>query len=144
MCDRNLGRVLDAMDRYDLWKDTLLIVNTDHGFLLGEHGQWAKCHCPFYEEVSHTPLFLWDPRCALEGQRRKALVQTVDLPATLLEFFGQPLPEDMEGRPLGRTAAEDAPVRETALFGLYGGQIGCTDGRFCVPAGSKSPGIPKV
>ena len=54
MCDRNLGRVLDAMDRYDLWKDTLLIVNTDHGFLLGEHGQWAKCHCPFYEEVSHT------------------------------------------------------------------------------------------
>ena len=41
MCDENLGRVLDMMDRYDLWKDTMLIVNTDHGFLLGEHGWWA-------------------------------------------------------------------------------------------------------
>jgi arylsulfatase A-like enzyme len=30
-----LGRVLDAFDRLDLWKDTMLIVNTDHGFLLG-------------------------------------------------------------------------------------------------------------
>lgn len=130
MCDRNLGRVLDAMDRYDLWKDTLLIVNTDHGFLLGEHGQWAKCHCPFYEEVCHTPLFIYDPRDCRGGQRRSALVQTVDLPATLLEFFGLELPPDMQGKPLGRTVADNTPVRQAALFGLYGGQIGCTDGRF--------------
>ena len=72
MCDRNLGRVLDAMDRYDLWKDTMLIVNTDHGFLLGEHAQLAKCHCPFYGEVSHTPLFIWDPRCAEAAGRERA------------------------------------------------------------------------
>ncbi len=36
-CDKSLGRVLDVMDELDLWKDTLLIVNTDHGFFLGEH-----------------------------------------------------------------------------------------------------------
>ncbi len=38
MCDYSLGRILDLMDEYDLWKDTMLIVGTDHGFLLAEHG----------------------------------------------------------------------------------------------------------
>lgn len=143
MCDRNLGRVLDAMDRYDLWKDTMLIVNTDHGFPLGEHGQWAKCHCPFYEEVAHTPLFIWDPRSGVENVRRTALVQTIDLPATLLEYFGQPLPRDMQGVPLRRTIAEDTPVRDAALFGIYGGQICCTDGEWVYLCSPDHPEAPK-
>jgi arylsulfatase A-like enzyme len=92
MCDTYLGKVLDEFDRLDLWKDTMLIVNTDHGFLLGEHDCWAKCWMPFYEEVAHTPLFVWDPRCSRAGERRRSLVQTIDIPATLLEYFGRPLP----------------------------------------------------
>ena len=35
MCDAYLGKVLDFMDEHDMWKDTLLIVNTDHGYLSG-------------------------------------------------------------------------------------------------------------
>lgn len=127
MCDDSLGKVLDAMDRYDLWKDTMLIVNTDHGHLLSEHGQWAKCHCPFYREVSQTPLFIWDPRFGKRGERRNQLVQTIDLPATILEYFGLPLPSDMQGKPL-REVLDEKNIREAALFGIFGGQIGCTDG----------------
>ena len=52
MCDAYLGKVLDLMDEYDLWDDTMLIINTDHGFLLGEHDWWAKCVQPFYVEAS--------------------------------------------------------------------------------------------
>lgn len=129
-CDANLGRVLDAMDRHDLWKDTLLIVNTDHGFLLGEHELWAKCVHPFYDEVAHTPLFIWDPRTGCQSQRRQALVQTIDLPPTILEYFGLEIPENMIGRPLGQTVKTDEPVRATALFGIHGGQINITDGRY--------------
>lgn len=143
MCDRNLGRVLDAMDKYDLWKDTLLIVNTDHGFLLGEHGQWAKCHCPFYDEVAHTPLFIWDPRCGAAGVRRKSLVQTIDLPATLLDYFGQQIPPDMQGKSLRATVADDRPVRDAALFGLYGGQVCCTDGQWVYLRSPEHPEAPK-
>jgi arylsulfatase A-like enzyme len=130
MCDAHLGKVLDAMDRHDLWKDTLLIVNTDHGFLLGEHDWWGKCSMPFFNEVAHIPLFIWDPRCGCAGQRRKALVQTIDLPATLLEFFGVPRPADMQGVPLKETLTTDAPVREAALFGIFGGHVNVTDGRY--------------
>ncbi len=62
MCDKYLGKVLDLMDDLDMWGDTMLIVCTDHGFLLGEHDWWAKMVQPFYNEVAHTPLFIWDPR----------------------------------------------------------------------------------
>ncbi len=130
MCDHSLGRVLDLMDELDLWKDTMLIVNTDHGFLLGEHDSWAKCWCPFWEEVSHTPLFVWDPRTpASAGQRRRSLVQTIDLAPTLLEWFDRELPADMQGVPLTATIADDAPVREAGLFGIFGGHVNVTDGR---------------
>ena len=61
MCDENLGRVLDVMDEYNMWEDTMLIVNTGSWFLLGEHNWWAKCVPPFYNEIAHMPLFIWDP-----------------------------------------------------------------------------------
>ena len=35
MCDMSLGRVLDAFDEHSLWDDTMLLVHTDHGFLMG-------------------------------------------------------------------------------------------------------------
>ena len=140
MCDAYLGRVLDLMDELDLWSDTLLIVNTDHGFLLGEHGWWAKNDPPFYEEVSHIPLFVWDPRrgrrgtpccgAPCRGERRQSLVQTIDLAPTLLEFFGVEPPPDMQGRPLRDTIANDTPVRDVGLFGIHGGHVCCTDGRY--------------
>ena len=139
MCDWYLGRVLDLMDQYDLWQDTLLIVNTDHGFLLGEHDWWAKCAQPFYNEVAHTPLFIWDPRCGVQDERRQSLVQTVDLPATVLEYFGQPLPADMQGKPLRDTVANDTPVRQAGLYGLHGGHVNCTDGRYTYMRAPSNP-----
>jgi arylsulfatase A-like enzyme len=130
MCDHSLGRVLDAMDELDLWSDTMLVVCTDHGFLLGEHGWWGKSVQPWYDETIHTPLFIWDPRSRAAGCRRKSLVQTVDLGPTLLDFFGVRSTSDMQGRPLRDTIAEDTPVREAALFGAFGGHVNVTDGRY--------------
>ena len=100
MCDAYLGKLLDYMDVHRMWQDTMLIVATDHGFLLGEHGWWAKNRPLFYEELSHTPLFIWDPRTGVAGERRKALVQTIDLAPTLLSYFGVPIPPDMQGHDL--------------------------------------------
>lgn len=130
MCDKQLGRVLDMMDQYNLWEDTMLIVNTDHGYLLSEHGFWAKNYMPLYEEIVHTPLFIWDPRYQLKGERRNSLVQTIDLPVTLLDFFGLQIPKDMNGISLRDIIEKDKTPREAVLFGLHGGHICCTDGRY--------------
>ena len=129
MCDHYLGEVLDLFDRLDLWKDTMLIVNTDHGYMLGERGFWAKNYMPPYNEIVNTPLFIWDPRYAKMNETRSHLIQTIDLPATILEFFGLPLPKDCEGRPAARSIGENKPVREAGLFGYHGGHVCCTDGR---------------
>jgi arylsulfatase A-like enzyme len=130
MCDEQLGQVLDLMDELNLWPDTMLIVSTDHGLLLGEHDWWAKNVQPWYNENAHIPLFIWDPRSGKAGERRQSLVQIIDYPATLLEFFGLPLPPAMQGVPLRDTIANDTPIREAALFGIHGGHVNVTDGRY--------------
>lgn len=130
MCDVYLGKVLDAMDELNLWEDTMLIVCTDHGFLLGEHDWWAKVVQPFYSEVAHTPLFIWDPRSGRRGASADGLAQMIDLPATLLEYFGVAQPPDMQGIPLRDAVANNAPTREAALFGVHGGHVNVTDGRY--------------
>ncbi|MFD6354247.1 sulfatase [Nocardia tengchongensis] len=129
MCDHSLGRVLDIMDEHDMWQDTMLIVNTDHGLLLGEKSWWGKSVMPWYNELVHLPLFAWDPRSAeAAGQRRESLVQTIDLAPTLLEFFGVERTADMRGVPL--PVASDVSVREAGLFGIHGGHVNITDGRY--------------
>lgn len=138
MCDHYLGKVLEVMDARDLWKDTMLIVNTDHGFLLGEHDWWAKGDVPYYQEIARTPLFLWDPRCGCRGQRRSALVQTIDLAPTLLDYFGVPIPADMQGKPLADAIARDAAVHDAILFGCHGGHVNCTDGRYIYMRGPQN------
>ena len=134
MCDESLGRVLDAMDAHGMWDDTLLIVNTDHGFLLGEHGWWAKSAQPWFQELVHLPAFVWDPRHGGRGTRSAALAQTIDIAPTLLGFFGLPATPDMQGRDL-RAALDAGPddvhsLRDTALFGIHGGHVNVTDGRY--------------
>ncbi len=130
MCDRNLGRILDLMDEHDLWRDTMLIVGTDHGFLLGEHGWWAKNQMPYYNEVANNPLFIWDPRSGVKGERRQALVQMIDWAPTLYDFFQQPVPPDVQGQPLAKTVSHDEPVRSAAMFGVFSGHVNVTDGRY--------------
>lgn len=143
MCDDYLGRILDAMDTYDLWRDTMLIVNTDHGFLLSEHGWWGKKGMPLYNEIAHVPLFVYDPRVpAAAGKTCDHLVQTVDLPATLLEFFGQPLPKDMQGRPIGPALTGGGTVRDYALYGFFGGMLNITDGKHVYMRAPRDPGCP--
>jgi arylsulfatase A-like enzyme len=57
-CDYSLGRVLDIMDEKNMWEDTMLIVNADHGFLLGEHGYWAKTVAHLEWVWTTPPIFL--------------------------------------------------------------------------------------
>ncbi|MFJ9370608.1 sulfatase-like hydrolase/transferase [Nocardia sp. NPDC101769] len=137
MCDHSLGRVLDMMDELNLWDDTMLIVNTDHGFLLGERGWWGKSVQPWYNELVHLPLFAWDPRTRAAGERRQALVQTIDLAPTLLDFFGVRIPADTQGAPL--PVAADTEIRAGALFGMFGGHVNVTDGRYVYMRANSTP-----
>ncbi|XDA97974.1 sulfatase-like hydrolase/transferase [Sulfitobacter sp. LCG007] len=90
-CDDQLGRLLDLFDQLDLWKDTCLVVTTDHGFLLAEREWWGKNRMPYFTEISRIPLTIWHPDHAESaGRRSSALTQPPDLLPTILELHGAP------------------------------------------------------
>lgn len=128
LCDAQLGRLLDAMDAGGMWEDTALIVTADHGFLLGEHGWWGKNRMPFYNEIASIPLFIHVPG-KTGGGRSSALSQNIDVMATLLDLHAISPPAVVQGRSL-LPALDGGEGREIALYGVFGGAINATDGRF--------------
>ncbi|NBI80723.1 sulfatase [Clostridiaceae bacterium] len=133
MSDRWLGKVLDVLDRYSLWEDTMVILTTDHGYLLGEHGFMAKNYMPCYNEVYQIPLMVSLP--GMQGQSRCGmLTQNIDLMPTILDFFGISEHECWYplhgGSLLPRIRGEREPIRESAIYGMFGRQVNICDGRY--------------
>ena len=131
MCDAYFGRLLDYLDRHDMWKDTAVVLSTDHGFLLAEHDWWGKNRMPFFNEIAHIPLMIHHPAHASKGgQRRTALTQTVDLMPTLLAMHGVDAPATCEGHSLLPLLEGEARLRDVALYGMFGAGTNATDGRY--------------
>jgi arylsulfatase A-like enzyme len=128
MIDHWLGRVLDAVDRHDLWADTAVIVCTDHGHYLGEKDVWGKPNVIQYETLGHTPLMIaWPGASAGDVD---ALTTNVDLHATLADVFSVQPAHRTHGRsllPLLRGTA--TAIRPWALGGVFGQWVQITDGR---------------
>ena len=131
-CDRELGRLLDCLDRNDLWEDTVVIVTTDHGLLLGEKEFLGKNRPPFFNEVARIPLIVAAPeRLRGDGPARvEGLTQTTDLMPTFLDLFGIEIPESVGGTSLSACLDGSAEAAHDAiLFGQFGAAINFTDGR---------------
>lgn len=95
--DALIGQVLDALEEQGLADNTIVVLQSDHGWNLGEHGFWCK-HVNF-ETALHTTLMVSGP----EVSRGEAtgIVELVDLYPTLLEVGGLPNPEHtLEGTSL--------------------------------------------
>ncbi|TCP22666.1 arylsulfatase A-like enzyme [Scopulibacillus darangshiensis] len=95
MIDDWFGRLLDKVDQLELWDDTLIIITTDHGFFLGEHGLIGKPDLvPLYSEMSHIPLMIYHPH-GKRGYCSNELVQLVDLFPTITDALDISLLKDI-------------------------------------------------
>ena len=145
MCDSYFGRLLDYFDEHGLWRDTALILTTDHGFLLSEHDWWGKNRMPYYEEISHIPLLMHHPDWhGRGGARRSMLTQTIDLMPTMLDLFGIAQPPEVRGHSLLACVGGEPKLRDIAIFGMFGGPVGATDGRYAYylfPEDLLAPGL---
>ena len=95
--DHEVGRMLDALEATGQRENTLVIVMSDHGEMLGDHGLYLKGP-HFYDEAVHVPLVISWPGRVASGLRSDAMVELTDLAPTLMECCGLIPEPQMQGR----------------------------------------------
>jgi hypothetical protein len=108
--DSLVGTLLDELDLTGLADETAVIFHSDHGFMLGENGEWKKF--TLTELGTRVPLIArvpWMPHTA--GTRTSALVELIDVMPTLADLAGLPPPAVAPG---------DAPLDGTSMLPLFG------------------------
>lgn len=97
--DAQLGRLVDALDRWGVLDDTVLVVTSDHGEQLGDH--WLIEKLGFYAPSYRIPLIVrWPGASGSAGRVVDAFTEAVDVLPTLLELCGGSPPELCDGAPL--------------------------------------------
>ena len=112
--DRNIGEIINYLDKAQLSKNTIVIYASDQGFYLGEHGWFDKRF--MYEESLKTPFIVRYPGKVKAGSTINNIVANIDWAPTLLDIAGAKVPTDLQGKsfwPLlkgNKTGKPDKPV----------------------------------
>lgn len=97
--DAQIGRVLGALDRLGLAERTLVVLWSDHGYHLGEHGGvWQKR--TLFEESARAPLLIRAPGVKGNGRACQRVVEFVDIYPTVAGLCGLTPPKTIAGRSL--------------------------------------------
>jgi arylsulfatase A-like enzyme len=119
--DKNVGRVLECLEKAGILDDTLIIYTSDNGMFLGEH-TWHDKRM-MYEESLAIPMVVRYPREIKPGSIADAICLNLDFPETFLDYAGASIPSDMQGeslRPIfkGKTPAD---WRQSMFYAYYEG-----------------------
>ena len=96
--DANVGRLLDALDRLGLTDNTIVVFVSDHGYHLGDRGQWMKQ--TLFERSARAPLMIAGPGVAARGAASARVVEFLDLYPTLAALANLRPPEGLPGHSL--------------------------------------------
>jgi hypothetical protein len=106
--DRQILKVLDALDANGLTEDTLIVRTADHGELAMSHGGMVEKFYNTYQESIHVPLIFSNPKLFPEGQTTDALAALVDVVPTLASLVGAHDPAAFQGQDLTPVLADPA------------------------------------
>ena len=115
--DRQVGKVLKALDDLGLAENTIVVLWGDHGWHLGDSQIWGK-HTPF-ERAVHSPLLIRVPGIKSKGRICSALVETLDIYPTLVDLCSlnnKKTEFPLDGKSLGPLLNDQTgDIREAAL-----------------------------
>jgi len=101
--DRQVEKILDALEKKGELDDTIIIYSADHGSLLGDHGNFHKGL--IYERSARVPFIVHCPK-KFKPRRTNALASHVDLMPTILSLAGISIPQEVEGQDLSPILTE--------------------------------------
>jgi arylsulfatase A-like enzyme len=147
--DAGLGRLFEQLREGRLLDDLLVVITTDHGLPLGEHGVVGLYRPWLHDELIHLPLLVRLPGGAEAGRRVAALTQPVDLFPTLLDAFGLPAAPAHGQSLLPLLRGEREQVRPYACAGLRVGPaaewaLRTPDWSFLLPVPPAPDGPPRL
>ena len=98
--DSIVGNMMQTLEENGLVDNTIIIFASDHGLLMGEYGMGGKAL--LYDLTSKIPCFVYDPRApqSQKGKTVDKLVSSLDIPATILNYAGVQVPDEMTGSSL--------------------------------------------
>lgn len=121
MVDRWVGLLLERMDELGLMDNTLIVLLSDHGEPLGEHGIIKKVRPWPYEELSRIPLIVRHPDGIGKDKRVRGFVHTPDVMATILDFLGIRVPDGLYAKSLlPLMTGEEEGLHDRAVSGHHG------------------------
>ena len=118
MIDEAIGTIIDTLDRLGLAENTMVILTSDHGDALASHGGMFDKGSFMTEETIRIPLVLRYPGHLEKNTHCNHLVNTLDIPPTLLDCVDLEKPEEMVGESLLHCL--EVPPREELLLESYG------------------------
>jgi arylsulfatase A-like enzyme len=118
--DRNIGSILNYLDKTGLSKNTVVIYVSDQGFYLGEHGWFDKRF--MYEESLRTPFVMRYPGMIKPGTSVSQFAVNIDWAPTILSIAGVKPPADMQGvslLPLFKNSKADVTWKDQVYYHYY-------------------------
>ena len=135
--DRDIGLVLDAMDKAGATNDTIVVYVSDHGDYCGAHGNVSKGVVP-YEELIRVPMVLSWPEHFQAGATCEDLVTHMDILPTLAGAAGIEIPGETDGRSLMTLLTGEATEwRDHVVITHHGNNYGLCTMRAAITADYK-------
>lgn len=117
--DDNIGRVLNYLDENNMTQNTMIIVTSDQGFYLGDHGFFDKRF--IYDESLKMPFLVRFPKVVKSGSENKDIISNIDFAPTLLDFAGINKPEGVQGNSFKKILEGNTPSdwRQSMYYHYY-------------------------
>jgi len=113
--DAQVGIVLRTLDVLRLADRTIVVLLSDHGYHLGEHGGlWHKLS--LFEESARVPFVIYSPQMKAKGQPCERLVEMIDLYPTLVSLCHLPRREGLDGIDLSRLLDDPTGPSKPAAY----------------------------
>ena len=117
LIDAQVGRILRHLKNLDLYDNTIIVIWGDHGYKLGDYGDWCK-HTNF-EIDTRIPLIIRIPGLTSGGMKSEEIVETVDIYPTLAEAADLAPRQELQGTSFLSNLANPKRITSSVAFSQY-------------------------